>query len=502
MGLLVFFQALVNYLMDPQIMMLMILSTILGIIIGALPGLTATMGIALLTGVTFGLPEKLAIPILICIYDGAIFGGSISAVLINIPGTPASAATALDGYPLAKQGKAKEALFLTRFASFLGSLFGMLCLLIIAPQLSKIALQFTSPEFTLLALFGVTICGSLTSPDLAIKGWIAGLLGILVSCIGMDGLHGFPRFTFGIKELLGGIAYVPAMIGVFGIPQVLISLRYIATEAVEIKESKTSLLKLLKIVKDHIVCVLRSGVIGVYVGIIPGVGEDVASWLSYDIAKRSSRYPELFGKGAYEGIIASETGNNACIGGAIIPLLTLGIPGSPPAAVLLGALLLHGVRPGPMLQFEFPNYIYEMSALLAIASFLLLICGSLLTSVLVPILRKTRNEILMPIVAALCVIGAYAINVSLFDIKVMVILGLIGYLLVEMGYPMAPFVLGVILGPMIDVNLRRTLLTSNGSILPFITRPISIILLILVAFSFISQTSWWKNLRRKEKKTA
>lgn len=502
MGLLVFFQALVNYLMDPQIMMLMILSTILGIIIGALPGLTATMGIALLTGITFGLPAKLAIPILVSIYDGAIFGGSISAVLINIPGTPASAATALDGYPLAKQGKAKEALFLTRFASFLGSLFGMLCLLIIAPQLSKIALQFTSPEFTLLALFGITICGSLTSPDLAIKGWIAGFLGILVSCIGMDGLHGFPRFTFGIKELLGGIAYVPAMIGVFGIPQVLISLRYTATETVEIKESKTSLLRLLKIVKDYIVCVLRSGVIGVYVGTIPGVGEDVASWLSYDTAKRSSKHPEQFGKGAYEGIIASETANNACIGGAIIPLLTLGIPGSPPAAVLLGALLLHGVRPGPMLQFEFPNFIYEMSALLALASFLLLVCGSLMTSILVPILRKTKNEILMPIVAALCVIGAYAINVSLFDIKVMVILGLIGYLLVEMGYPMAPFVLGVILGPMIDVNLRRTLLTSNGSILPFITRPLSIILLILVLLSFITQTSWWKNLRRKEKKTA
>jgi putative tricarboxylic transport membrane protein len=488
--------------MDPQIMMLMILSTILGIIIGALPGLTATMGIALLTGITFGLPAKLAIPILVSIYDGAIFGGSISAVLINIPGTPASAATALDGYPLAKQGKAKEALFLTRFASFLGSLFGMLCLLIIAPQLSKIALQFTSPEFTLLALFGITICGSLTSPDLAIKGWIAGFLGILVSCIGMDGLHGFPRFTFGIKELLGGIAYVPAMIGVFGIPQVLISLRYTATETVEIKESKTSLLRLLKIVKDYIVCVLRSGVIGVYVGTIPGVGEDVASWLSYDTAKRSSKHPEQFGKGAYEGIIASETANNACIGGAIIPLLTLGIPGSPPAAVLLGALLLHGVRPGPMLQFEFPNFIYEMSALLALASFLLLVCGSLMTSILVPILRKTKNEILMPIVAALCVIGAYAINVSLFDIKVMVILGLIGYLLVEMGYPMAPFVLGVILGPMIDVNLRRTLLTSNGSILPFITRPLSIILLILVLLSFITQTSWWKNLRRKEKKTA
>lgn len=497
MGLFIFFQELLKIITDTQIMFLMFVSIILGMIIGALPGLTATMGIALLTGITFGLPAKLAVPILISIYDGAIFGGSISAVLINIPGTPASAATALDGYPLAKQGRAREALIITRIASFIGSLFGMVCLLEIAPLLSKVALQFTSPEFTLLALFGITICGSLTAPDLAIKGWIAGFLGILVSCIGMDGLHGFPRFTFNTPELLGGISYVPAMIGVFGIPQVLISLRYSTGEIVTVKEMKTKLMDILRIIKRHIFCVLRSGVIGVYVGTIPGVGEDVASWLSYDTAKRSSKNSESFGKGAYEGIIASETANNACIGGAIIPLLTLGIPGSPPAAVLLGALLLHGIRPGPMLQFEFPNFIYEMSALLAIASFLLLICGTLMTSILVPILRKTKNEILMPIVTALCVIGAYAINISLFDIKVMVILGVLGYILVKMGYPMAPFVLGVILGPMIDVNLRRTLLTSNGSLLPFVTRPVSIILLILTIFSFISQTSWWKNRKKK-----
>jgi putative tricarboxylic transport membrane protein len=499
MGILTLFEEIVR-MMDWQIMLVLSISTSLGIIIGALPGLTATMGIALLTGLTYKIPTNLAIPLLMGIYVGAIYGGSISAVLINIPGTGAAAATALDGFPLAQRGEALTALNATRWASGIGTAIGLFALISFAPPISMIAEKsFASPEFFLLAMFGIIICGSLTAGEKPIKGWIAGFMGIMLSCVGIEEIHGYQRFVFGNPDLIGGIAFIPAMIGVFGIPQIIQTLRggNAKFAVVDVDKSKDKG-KLFTILKSNFRNIVRSGILGVGIGAIPGAGEDIAAWMSYDRAKKASKTPEEFGKGSYEGIIAAETANNSCIGGAIIPLLTLAVPGSAPAAVLLGALYLHGIRPGPMLSFEFPNFIYEMTAILFWATVALFVFGLLLSKVMVKVL-KVKPAILMPIVGVLCVIGAYAIGINRFDIQVMTITGVVGYFLVEMGFPPAAFILGAILGPLADSNLRRTLLTYDGSLMPFFTRPLSLVFVILIAVSILSQFEFWKKLWSRKK---
>jgi putative tricarboxylic transport membrane protein len=509
MGFGILFQEII-VLLDIYLVLIILASTSAGIIIGALPGLTATMGVALLTGLTFGLPTRYAVPILMSIYVGAIYGGSISAVLINIPGTGASAATALDGFPLAQRGEGVKALYLTRVASFIGTLIGLFCLLEFAPLLATIGERyFASHEYFLLAVFGVVICGSLTALDKPLKGWIAGFIGLMMSFVGIEEIWGYPRYTFGNPNLLSGISFIPAMIGIFGIPQILNTLKDknpVFANAASMAEKSATIDRqstLLAILRRNIPNIIRSGLIGVGIGTIPGAGEDIASWLSYDRAKKGSKHPEEFGKGSYEGLIASETGNNACIGGAIIPLLSLGVPGSPPAAVLLGALYLHGVRPGPMLAFENPTFSYTMTAILLYCAVALLLCGFLLSGIMAKVL-KVKPAILMPIVGALSIIGSYAIGINIFDIKIMVVCGIIGYFLTEMGYPPAPLILGTILGPMADANFRRALLTSDGSVIPFFTRPVSIVFVILIAWSVISMLPIYTKLklRFKKKKSA
>ena len=492
-GLSILIQEL-GKLLTPEIILAICISTSLGIVIGALPGLTATMGIALLTGFTYTMSTEIAIPVLMGVYVGAIYGGSISAVLINIPGTGAAAATALDGFPLAQRGEALNALWVTRVGSAIGTVIGLFCLVGFAPLISQVAEKyFASPEFFLLAVFGIVICGSLTAEDKPIKGWISGMIGIFVSFVGIETIYGYQRFVYGNYNLLGGIQFVPAMIGVFGIPQVISTLRSGKKDFViiDVNKSKKKDGNVWQILKGNWWNIIRSGLMGVGIGSIPGVGEDIAAWMSYDRAKKASKHPEEFGKGSYEALIASETANNACIGGSIIPLLTLAVPGSAPCAVLLGALYLHNVRPGPMLTVENPTFTYHMTAILVIATIALMIFGVLLSSVMVKVLR-VKPGILMPIVGALCVIGSYAINVSRFDIKVMLLFGIVGYFLVEMKYPVAPLILGAILGPLADENFRRTMLTYGGSIKPFFTRPVALIFTILIIVSILSQFSFWK----------
>ncbi len=483
-------------LLSWEIILALVVSTSVGIIMGSLPGLSATMGIALLTGFTYNLPTELAIPMLMGIYVGAIYGGSISAVLINIPGTGASAATAMDGFPLAQKGEAEPALYVTRFGSFIGTIFGVIVIVSFTPIISKVAEKsFASPEFFLLAMFGIIICGSLTSMDKPIKGWISGMIGLMISFVGIEQIYAYQRFTFGNPDLLGGIAFIPAMIGIFGIPQIMMTLKN--KTDVLVAETPRKKVPVIKKVIQNWKTILRSGLIGVGVGSIPGVGEDIASWMAYDRAKKASKNPEEFGKGSYEGVIASETGNNSCIGGSLIPLLTLAVPGSPPAAVLLGALYLHGIRPGPMLSFEMPRFPYQMTAILLLAAVALFICGIILSKVMVKIL-KVKPAYLLPIVGALCVIGAYAINIRMFDVFVMIAFGLLGFFLIQMGFPPAPLILGAILGPIADTNIRRTLLESDGSLLPFVTRPISIIFVVLILITILSQFGFWEKLKRKK----
>lgn len=485
--------SIIHLLTSPNIMLMMFISTTIGIIIGALPGLTATMAIAILVGLTYSLSTDVCFTIIMSVYVGAIYGGSITAILINIPGTGSAAATALDGYPLAVRGEANFAIGMTRTASFFGTVFGLIMLLTIAPQLAKIALLFTSVEMALLALFGVLISGFVAAEDLKIKGWISAFLGMFVSCIGIDLLHAYPRFTFNNPMMMSGICFVPAMIGVFSIPQVLDNLRLVLPP--RMKQTGSIIPKWSQISK-YIPLSLRSGVIGTGIGIIPGAGEDIGAWMAYFAAKSTSREKEKFGKGSYEGIVAAETGNNAAIGGALIPLLTLSIPGSPPAAVLLGAFLLHGIRPGPMLMFEFPGFLQQLGGIMLVVSFVLLISGILVAKFFIKAL-DIPPKILMPIVAVLSVIGAYAIHIRIFDVYVMLFLGVCYYFLFKLKYPVAPFVLGVILGPMIDENLRRAFWV-HGGLLPVLTRPIALVLFVGVLVLILSQFSWFQKLFTKK----
>jgi putative tricarboxylic transport membrane protein len=478
-------------LLTPVTLFYVFASTFIGIVIGMLPGLTATMGVALLTGLTFGFPPKQAIVILICVYVGAIYGGSRSAILLNIPGTPANAATCLDGFPMAQRGEAGPAIGLATTSSFLGTVFGLLCLAFFTPLLGKIALHFQSWEFFWLAIFGIIVCGNLTSPTDPLKGWIAGFLGLLVSLVGQENIAAYPRFAFGSDQMRGGFALIPVLVGVYGIAEVLGVMRETVVPRVVMQIEK--ILPSWSDLWQHRRTMLRSGVIGVIIGAIPGVGEDVAAWVSYDFAKRASQNPEEFGKGSRDGLIAAETGNNACIGGAVIPVLTLAVPGSAPAAVLLGAMWLHGVRPGPLLMLEFPNYIWEVTAMFILASLAMLILGLSLVRTLVKVLMIPR-PILMPIVFVLCVIGSFAISVRVFDIWVMLGFGLLGYPMRKYNYPAAPLVLGVILGDMADVNLRRALIRAAGDITPFFTRPISLILIGITVFTIVARTGWFQKL--------
>ena len=474
-------------LIDPAILAIMLGSTILGVIIGALPGLSATMGIALLTGLTYKFPIAYTFAILIGVYVGAIYGGSISAILLNIPGTASAAATALEGHPLAKKGKAEFAIKVTRMASIIGTLLGVIALALLAPPLTKIALLFTSPEYFMLAIFGVLICGSIVSLDIPIKGWIGGLIGLLVACIGMDKLMGASRFDFGVTDLMSGVAIVPAMIGFYAIPEVIKALG--KQENIEVNEIKNALPvkeNVFKVVGQNIRVIAQSALIGIGIGALPGVGEDVAAWVSYDTARKTSKQKDKYGTGIYEGAIAPEVANNAAIGGALIPMLTLAVPGSPPAAVMLGALMIHNIRPGPMIMRENPTFIYHMAALLFMAVIMLWVAGLILAKPMTKIL-KVPNVYLMPIVASLSIVGAYAINIRFFDIIMVLVFGITGYILDKMKYSPAPIVLGLILGNMIDENFRRSLTVSSGDPSIFLTRPISLLFFVIILFTIASQ---------------
>ena len=482
-------------LITPFNLLLLLVSTCGGILIGALPGLSATMGIALLAGLTYTMHQDMALIVLLGIYVGGIYGGSISATLIGIPGTGSAAATTLDGYPLAKRGLGREALSTVTIASFIGTLIGMIFLAFLTPALQDIALLFASHEYALLAIFGVTICGTLTTEGSPLKGWIAGFFGLALSCVGYEQLFSAPRFTFGNISLYSGIAFVPAMIGLFGLPNIFDNLsKNTSTSSADVSQDVKEKISILGMVKTNLGNIIRSGLIGTGIGAIPGVGEDVAAWLSYDTAKRSSKHREKFGKGSFEGIIASECANNAAIGGALIPLLSLAIPGSPPSAVLLGALQLHGIRPGPMLTFDQPEFIPYMAALLLLASFMMRFSGWGICQV-APKLLRIPFFILMPIVGVLSIIGAYALNVNMFDLTIMFIFGIIGYIFTKLQIPAAPIVLGLILGDMADSNFRRALQTSEGSFQPFVTRPLAVIVLVLIFFTIFSQTPAYNKLK-------
>ena len=493
-----FFGIIATMVGDPMSLAILFGSVLLGILFGAMPGLTSTLGVALLTALTYSMDTEMAMICLLAIYVGGTYGGSYASILINIPGTAAAAATALDGYPLACKGEGGRAIGLTTTSSAVGTIISMLFVVSVSPIISKFALQFTSFEFFLLAFFGILISGTLTAPDLVIKGWIAGFLGLFLACVGRDTLQFFPRFTFGIPELDSGIEVVPVLIGAFGIPQIIEVLRN-PTDMSNAKKLQKILPEIGTVLRN-LPAIARSALIGVGIGAVPGIGEDIAGWVSYGTAKNTSKHPETFGKGELKGVIASETANNACVGGAMIPLLNLGIPGSPPAAMLLGALMLHGINPGPMITFEHPNFILEVAAILLLASMAMWITGMILAKQVVKVLR-IPTALFMPIIGVLCIIGSYSLGLNIFNLYLMLPVGIICYFLTSMGYPIAPLVIGVILGPMADENLRRALMVSQGSFMPVFQRPVSLILFIIIVWTICSQLPWYKRRLAAVKKS-
>jgi putative tricarboxylic transport membrane protein len=487
-----------SQLAHPESALIMCIAVLVGIFFGVLPGLSATIGIALFTGLTYGMALETALLVLFGVYIGAIYGGSISAILVNIPGTGSAAATCLDGYPLALRGEAGNANVLARISSFIGTVFGMFLFLLFTPFISKLALQFTSPEFFWLAIFGILICGSLASPDLPVKGWIAGLLGILMAMVGQEDIHGWERLTFGNANLITGIPFVPMTIAFFGIPQIVKSMQGASTRVQAI--SGQNRLRVWPLIRRNIISILRWGSIGVGIGAVPGVGENIAAWVAYDDAKRRDKLGQKFGTGVYEGVMAPETANNAAIGGSVIPLVSLGLPGSPPTAMLLAALVLHGIRPGPMLTVEHPGIIAQLAAIILWGAIFLFLCGLVLTKYMVKVLNVSLR-ILMPIITVLCVIGVYAYNNNPFHLKLLFVFGVVGYFMDKMGYAPAPLILGLILGNLADAFFRRALLLNDGSMIGLISRPIACLLFLACMVTILNQLGivrYLKNICFKE----
>ncbi len=479
-GLFAFGHAITTF-MTLESIFFALASCLVGVIIGALPGLTATMGVALMTTLTIKLPSNQALLILICTYVGAIYGGSRSAILLNIPGTPASAASCLDGYALARQGHAGRAMGIATTGSVMGTLIGMFFLAWFTPLLGDLALKFGAYEFFWLAVFGVIISATLSGGD-PLKGWISGFVGLFIATIGQDGIHAYERFSFDNRDLAGGFALVPALVGAFGFAEVLVAMKERRTVP-KINPFDTVIPKVMDVLR-YWKTILRSGVIGTFIGIVPGVGEDVAAWSSYAAAKRASKEKEKFGKGSIEGLMAAETGDNACVPGAIIPVLTLQVPGSAPAAVLMAAMLIHGVKPGPMIMIESPQFVYEVVAMMLIATIGIFIYGLVLTKLLVQVLR-VPTTIIVPMLFVLCVVGTYALSSRLFDVWTMLLFGVLGYVLRQYQFPVAPMVLGIVLGDLMEKSLRRGLVLSDGDLLPFISRPISAVLFGAIALTVI-----------------
>ncbi len=488
--------AFVALVADPLTYAYLIVSVFLGITFGALPGLTATLAVTILTGF-FGnkIPLDYSLIALLGAYVGAIYGGSYPSILLNIPGTAASAATAMDGHPLAKAGRGGEALGLTTTASFIGTLIGTIALLVFVWLLLLLSQNIASPEKALLALFGILLSGTLMSEDLVIKGWIAGLIGLAMAMVGLDPLLSEPRYTFGWSYMLSGFQVVPVLMGAFAVPQIIEGMRHM--EMGKLVQLKGRILPNLKSVRRYLPTITRSGVIGTGVGALPGVGEDVAGWVSYGVGKTVSKEGDKFGKGSLEGLLSSETANNACIGGALIPLLVLGIPGSPPAAALMGAFKINNIIPGPTID---PEIILRVVAIMVLASFTMFIMGLFTARIFIKIL-KLPQVVFLPIVMVLTTIGSFSVGGGINDLYLMLGVGFAAYFLNMLKFPIAPLVIGVILGGLFDETFRRSLLISGGDLTTFASRPVAAVLLALNLALIMSQIPAIKRafgrLRRK-----
>ena len=486
---------------NPVLLALVAIGVFAGIYIGAIPGLSGTMAVSLLVSFTFGWETNNALALMIGVFTGAVYGGSRSAILLNIPGAPAAVATTLDGYPLALKGEAGKAIGVATVQSVFGGMIGVLSLAFFAPVVSKLALKFAPRDYLLLAFMGMLLVGSLSAKSIT-KGLVTAAIGILLGMVGMDPITAEHRFTFGNTYLLSGVDHVVAMIGLFGVSEVLVQIN--TRELPAVKQKVDKIIPSFASIKKYLPLTIRSSIVGMLVGALPGAGGDIAALITYDQAKRTVKNPEVpFGEGAIEGLVAPESANNAAIGGAFIPMLTMGIPGDSVTAIILGGLYIHGLKPGPMLMTDTPHLFYLIVSTLAISNIFLLIFGLTGVKIFTKLVEIPKG-ILLPIIIILSVIGSYAVNNNLYDIFWLMGFGIIGYLFKMYDYPVAPAVLGIILSDLIETNYRRAVITSNsviGLVGSIFTSPISMILLAIIVASIIVQTSWYKQwIEKREAK--
>ena len=479
--------------LQPDNILFCFLGCLLGTLVGVLPGIGPVGAISILLPATFRMSPISAIIMLSGIYYGAMYGGSTTSILVNIPGEAASVVTCLDGYEMAKRGRAGPALGIAAFGSFIAGTLGVLGLMLFAAPLAEFGLKFGPPEYFGVVLLGLTLIAYLSQGSV-IKALMMGAFGIILSCIGLDHMQASPRMTFNIMKLWDGIGLVPLAMGLFGISEILINIE--KTRFTEIL--KTKIKNLFPTALDWMQAkgaIVRGSILGFFAGILPGGGAVVSSLLSYGLEKRLSKTPERFGKGAIEGVAGPESANNSAVSGSFVPLLTLGIPPNVVMAVLLGAFIIHGIRPGPLLLKDHPDLFWGVISSMYIGNVMLLILNLPLIPVWVQVL-KVPYRILFPLILLFCLIGAYSINNSSFDVLVMIIFGIVGYLFRKFDYEGAPLILAFVLGPMVELNLRQSLIVSKGNFLIFITRPISAVAIVLSIILLITSFLPYFNKKR------
>ena len=465
-------------ILEPINLLMMNVGLAAGIIIGALPGLNVIFAIAVLLPFTFNMGSVAGMYLLLGAYCGATYGGSISAILINTPGTPSACATMLDGYPLAQKGRAGDALNTALIGSTFGGMISCFALLFFAPMLATVALKITSPEYFALCVFGLTaVIG--VSGDKVIKGLIMAVIGLLISTVGIDASEGVPRFMFGNMHLLAGLNPATVMLGMFALSEILVKSQQVYGESSDLKSIitfKKSVIKMKDIFK-YWKTMIKSSIIGVIIGAIPGTGGAISAMFSYSEARRTSKHPEEFGKGSIEGILAPEVGNNAVTGATLIPLLTLGIPGDAAVAVMLGALTMQGITPGTALFSSGNVWVYAIMGGLVLINAFMLLQGKFFIRGFANITRVPLI-VMLPCIMILCTVGSFALSNTMFEVFVMAGFGLFGYIMKKMDYPIAPLTIGLVLGNLTETNLRRSLMLSHGSPMIFLTRPISACILV------------------------
>jgi putative tricarboxylic transport membrane protein len=490
--------ALLIPIVNLDLLALIAVGTFAGIYVGAIPGLSVTMAVSILISFTFSWEVYPALALMMGIYMGGVYGGSRTAILLNIPGAPAAIATALDGYPMAKKGQAGEAIGIVTVVSFIGGFIGILSLAIFAPLLADFAISFQPRDYMMLAILGILLVGSLSEGSL-VKGIFAGALGIGLGAVGMDPLTFTERFTFGTDGLRAGVSFVAVMIGMFGISEGLMQLHTVNTPAMKQKIGR--IIPSWAQVRKHLPLGMQTSTIGTIIGALPGTGGDIAALIAYDHATRVTKNPEVpFGKGAIEGLVAPETANNAAVGGAFIPMLTLGIPGDAVTAIMIGALFIHGLNPGPMLMVEQPNMFWFIVSSLALANCFMLIFGLTGIKAFVKIV-ETPRAVLLPVILLLSIVGAYAVSNSLTDVYWMLGFGVFGYFMKLYGYPLGPVILGVILSRLLDDNWRRAIISDQESLWMLLkgtlSSPLSLVLFVSVILIFVSKTPLWGMIFRK-----